>query len=79
MLTLLLVAGGLTVIALAAVAFSWALRRGEEQDRRTRRIDPHTGQAARPAASWGQPTPDSPTTPDKPADSRTRPRHRRPS
>lgn len=77
MLTLLLVAGGLTVIALAAVLFSYALRRGEEQDRQTRRIDPHSGQAARPAASWGRTAPDSPTTPEQPADSRTRPRHRR--
>ncbi len=78
MLTLLLVAGGLTVIALAAVAFSYALRHGEEQDRRTRHINPHTGQAARPAASWGRDTPDSPTTPDKPAHGRTEPRHRKP-
>jgi hypothetical protein len=34
--------------------------------------------AARPAASWGQPTPDTPTTPDKPAHGQQRPpKHRR--
>ncbi|MFH9798063.1 hypothetical protein [Streptomyces virginiae] len=75
MLTLLLVAGGLTVIALTAVLFSYALRHGEEQDRQTRHTDPHARQAAHPAASWGHPTPDAPTTPEQPADGQ--PRHRR--
>ncbi|MFD5509144.1 hypothetical protein ACFWIB_15385 [Streptomyces sp. NPDC127051] len=46
MLTLLLAAGALTFIALAAVVMSLALRHGEEQDRQTRHADPH-------AAYWG--------------------------
>jgi len=45
-LTLLLVASVLTVIALAAVVMSLALRHGEEQDRTARHTDPH-------AAYWG--------------------------
>ncbi|WP_030764833.1 hypothetical protein [Streptomyces sp. NRRL F-2664] len=72
MLTLPLVAGGLTVIALAAVAFSYALRHGEEQDRQTRHTDPH-------ATNWGRPDPGGPPAPERPANGRTRPRHRRPS
>lgn len=70
MLTLFLVLAGLTVIALAAVVFSYALRRAEEQDRQTRHTDPH-------AAYWGRNTPPAPTAHDKPADGRLRPRHRR--
>ncbi|WP_369778859.1 hypothetical protein [Streptomyces sp. R33] len=46
MLTLLLAAGTLTVIAAAAVVMSLALRHGEEQDRQTRHSSPH-------AAYWG--------------------------
>ncbi|MEU6397842.1 hypothetical protein ABZ867_12780 [Streptomyces cinnamoneus] len=70
MLTLLLVAGGLTVIALTAVLFSYALRHGEEQDRQTRHTDPH-------ATHWGRTTPAAPPAPERPAHGRTRPRHRR--
>lgn len=71
MLTLLLVLAGLTVIALAAVVFSYALRHGEEQDRQTRHMDPH-------AAFWGRDTLPAPDGRHTTADGRTRPRHRRP-
>ncbi|MGW7435681.1 hypothetical protein [Streptomyces sp. NPDC054849] len=70
MLTLLLVLAGLTAIALTAVAFSYALRHGEEQDRQTRHVDPH-------AAYWGRDNHPAPTADDKPSHGRTRPRHRR--
>lgn len=70
MLTLFLVLAGLAPIVLAAVVFSYALRRAEEQDRQTRSVDPH-------AAYWGRTTPPAPTTRHTPADGRLRPRHRR--
>ena len=74
MLTLLLVAGGLAVWlllgTLLGLAVGRTIRHGEEQDRQTRHTDPH-------AAYWGRSDPAAPTTPEQPADSRTRPRHRR--
>ncbi|MGW4505738.1 hypothetical protein ACWENO_13970 [Streptomyces sp. NPDC004436] len=70
MLTLFLVLAGLAVMTGTLAVFSWALRRGEEQDRQTRSVDPH-------AASWGRgdlPAPDARPTP---AHSRLRPQHRK--